>query len=323
MVSHDYLKKASKAYYEGSPIISDTEFDYLASVSGYNDVGYNVEDAVKHLHRMYSLEKAYVGDSKFPLDSYTGYVYKSPKLDGAAIALVYMPDGTGNSVLVSALSRGDGVRGKNILNNLSCKVPPSIPCDLAVQINCEVVAPKTVSDNPRNYAAGALGLKNSAEFSERELTVVALDAKHLFTDTYEETLEKLESFGFVTTASKNFSVSLYPTDGVVYRINSNEDYEKAGSTTKFPKGAFALKRQAEGVWTKLKSVEWNVGRSGVVTPVANLEPVNIDGATVSKATLHNMAHINTKLEGLKTGDEVLVIRSGEIIPKIIARRNCE
>ena len=317
-----FLEQASKAYYEGTPIISDEEFDYLAELHGFNKVGYDAEGTFPHFNRMYSLQKAYVGDGKFPLDWYTNYIVKTPKLDGAAISLLYVKDSkTRTSVLKGALSRGDGKRGKNIYDNIKHKVPNTINLAQTVQITCEVVAPKRVSDNPRNYAAGALNLKDEKEFLSRDLTVVALDIHNTEILSYENKLIELEHLGFITPTSPSFNVGDYPTDGVVYRINDEVEFNKAGYTSKHPRGAFALKTQAEGVWSTLERVEWNVGRSGVVTPVAHISPISIDGATVSRATLHNMAHINSL--GLRIGDKVELIRSGEIIPKIIGRKSAD
>ena len=109
----------------------------------------------------------------------------------------------------------------------------------------------------------------------------------------------------------------YPHDGKVFRIDSVSDFEEAGYTSHHPRGAFALKKQAEGVITTLLAVEWNVGRSGVVSPVAILEPVKIGEAVVSRATLHNPRFISEM--NLEIGCKVEVIRSGEIIPKIVRR----
>ena len=111
--------------------------------------------------------------------------------------------------------------------------------------------------------------------------------------------------------------SEYPDDGIVFRINSNVEFEKRGYTSHHPRGAYALKQIQEGVITTLLDVVWNVGKSGVVAPVAMLEPVDIDGAVVSKATLHNARYIEDM--DLELGCKVEVIRSGEIIPRIVRR----
>jgi DNA ligase (NAD+) len=109
----------------------------------------------------------------------------------------------------------------------------------------------------------------------------------------------------------------YPDDGLVFRIDNHKEFETRGYTSHHPRGAYALKQIQAGVETTLTDVVWNVGKSGVVAPVAMLEPIEIDGAMVSKATLHNMRYI-TDLD-LEIGCRVEVIRSGEIIPRIVRR----
>ena len=110
---------------------------------------------------------------------------------------------------------------------------------------------------------------------------------------------------------------MYPHDGIVFRIDENEIFESMGHTAHHPRGAYAFKKRAEGVVTKLKDVLWQVGKSGVVSPVAVLDPVIVGEATVSRATLHNMRYIDEL--GLEIGCNVEVIRSGEIIPRIVRR----
>ena len=130
-------------------------------------------------------------------------------------------------------------------------------------------------------------------------------------------MEYLLDFGFDTVLSNDWTA--YPDDGLVFRIDSYKDFANLGYTSKHPRGAYALKQRNEGVITKLVDVKWNVGKSGVVAPVAILEPIEIDGATVSRATLHNMKYISDL--NLEIGCLVEVIRSGEIIPRILSRAN--
>jgi len=156
------------------------------------------------------------------------------------------------------------------------------------------------------------------EFRERCLVFVAYDAQVRavsIQDTYTDTLRELRSYYFRTVDT--FDTDGYPTDGLVYRVRSNKTFEKLGYTAHHPRGAFALKEVAAGVVTKLLDVVWQVGKSGVVSPVAILEPVNINGAIVSRATLHNIQYIESL--GLEIGCDVEVIRSGEIIPRILRR----
>ena len=134
-------------------------------------------------------------------------------------------------------------------------------------------------------------------------------------DSWTEDLELLNREGFDTVIQEDWSN--YPRDGVVFRIDNRTMYEDLGYTSHHPRGAFALKQRPPGVMTKLLDVIWQVGKSGVVSPVAILEPVIVGEATVSRATLHNMKYIEDL--GLELGCTVEVIRAGEIIPRIVRR----
>ena len=196
-------------------------------------------------------------------------------------------------------------------------VPEKINFAKKVQIDGEVVAPITIP-NARNYAAGSLNLKLVRDFIPRcnELRFVAYDLRpHGFIESWAVLLNWLESLGFSTVHSVD--ASQYPTDGEVHRIDNIEYWTKQGFTSHHPRGSLAFKIQKEGVVTYLSNVEWQTGKSGVVTPVAILGPVMIGDALVSRATLHNMAHIEEL--GLEIGCNVEVIRSGEIIPRIVRR----
>ena len=303
------LDAASKAYYEGNPIMSDAQFDELASSLGYDSVGYNDNFEMSHLYPMYSLQKVFVGEQHPPYDHSTGATIVSPKLDGAAVSLGYW-DGD----LIIALTRGDGKRGRNITEKMRQLVPEKIDRMGAVQITGEVVAPETIP-NARNYASGALNLKSMDEFNEREIRFVAYDIQPAQCENWTEDLSNLASANFDTVLQSSWAG--YPQDGVVFRVNNRAKYEEMGYTSHHPRGAFALKERPPGVITRLLDVVWQVGKSGVVSPVAILEPVLIGEATVSRATLHNMKYI-TEL-GLEIGCSVEVIRSGEIIPRVVRR----
>jgi DNA ligase (NAD+) len=189
-----------------------------------------------------------------------------------------------------------------------------VPHSSVQQITGEVVAPKTIK-NSRNYAAGALNLKDPAEFQTRELKFIAYAVQPAMSETLTTDLGMLSRQGFSTVIESRWSE--YPDDGVVFRVDNYIDFERMGYTSHHPRGAFALKSIQTGVNTKLLDVIWNVGKSGVVAPTAILEPVEIDGANVSRATLHNMRYISDL--NLEIGCTVEVIRSGEIIPKIVRR----
>ena len=169
--------------------------------------------------------------------------------------------------------------------------------------------------NARNYAAGALNLKDINEFMERDLRFIAYGLTPSQKPEWSCDIQLLKRYFFDTVMDSNWSE--YPDDGIVFRINSNIEFEKRGYTSHHPRGAYALKQIQEGVITTLLDVVWNVGKSGVVAPVAMLEPVDIDGAVVSKATLHNARYIQDM--DLELGCKVEVIRSGEIIPRIVRR----
>ena len=305
----EYLDYVSKKYYEGTPVITDQVFDRLAEQFNYTPVGYvQGDDSFKHPFRMYSLEKFYVGES---IKVIPGPIITSPKLDGAAISITYIE---GN--LSMALSRGDGIRGKDITENIKqLDIPKKIENRRSlVQVTGEVVAPKEI-ENARNYAAGALGLKDPKEFAKRDLTFIAYAVEPWHTKNWIEDLLYLRSQGFNIVVESNWDQ--YPHDGVVVRTDSYEAFFELGYTNRHPRGAYALKTRKEGVHTTLRKVVWQVGKSGVVSPVAILDPIEIDGATVSRATLHNPKYI--KDLNLEIGCTVEVIRAGEIIPRVVGR----
>ena len=302
----DFLDHASKLYYEGTPVISDEEFDLLAEKHNYNSVGYEVTDAISHAYQMYSLQKCF-DISKAPLA--VEDCVSSPKLDGAAVSLLYV-DGN----LELALTRGDGIQGRDITDKMCLLVPKKIDSTDLIQITGEVVAPSSVP-NSRNFAAGSLGLKDLEEFKTRPLVFVAYDATPSLASDYACSLELLYKMGLNVVT--RFKAADYPTDGIVFRLKSNVKFDELGHTSKHPRGAFALKEQAAGVITTLEDVKWQVGKSGVVSPVAILTPVMIGDATVGRATLHNIQYIRDL--NLEIGCQVEVIRSGEIIPRVVRR----
>lgn len=307
------LRKAAIAYYNGSPIMSDTEFDRLAELVNYEDVGASSKDnRYPHAFQMFSLQKVFSNEvsTKDPFNSYKGTVIVSPKLDGAAVSLLYV-----GGKLHRALTRGDGKKGLDITRQMETLVPRSIATKIEYfQVTGEVVAPRTIK-NARNYAAGALNLKDINEFMERDLRFIAYGLTPSQKPEWSCDIQLLKRYFFDTVMDSNWSE--YPDDGIVFRINSNVEFEKRGYTSHHPRGAYALKQIQEGVITTLLDVVWNVGKSGVVAPVAMLEPVDIDGAVVSKATLHNARYIEDM--DLELGCKVEVIRSGEIIPRIVRR----
>lgn len=306
-----FLDKASEAYYRGEPIISDSQFDELAESCGYSKVGAKQHGNVeRHLYQMYSLQKFYEDeDQKRPLEGIRDVV-TSAKLDGAAISLVYA-----DGYLIRGLTRGDGVEGQLITDKLLASniVPHRIPVRDVVQVTGEVVAPINI-ENARNYAAGALNLKDTEEFRQRALSFFAYAVTPSGNKTYREDLDMLQSWGFGVITEDNLD-KIFPCDGVVFRVNDNKLFSDLGYTSKHPRGAYAKKERQEYVETTLNAVEWQVGKSGKVTPVAIIKPINIDGKVVTRATLNNPGFIEAL--DLRIGDTIAVRLAGMIIPEIV------
>ena len=302
-----FLDDASSAYYQGTPLLSDEEFDRLAEKYSYNQVGHTTSGGTPHLYKMYSLQKFFELDGVCSnLEEYVA----TPKLDGAAVSILYV-----NGKLAMALTRGDGIKGQIITDKIAYLVPNEILLTGTVQITGEVVCPSSVA-NARNVAAGSLNLKSIEEFKTRPVEFVAYDIQgDIDFRTWIRAMLALEFQGFKSVYK--FDASNYPTDGIVYRINDYEVFFEMGFTAHHPRGAFAFKEQKEGVVTTLLDVVWQVGKSGVVSPVAILEPIVIGEATIARATLHNIEYIREL--NLEIGCQVEVIRSGEIIPRVVKR----
>jgi len=309
---HHFLEKASAMYYNGNPILSDEEFDALARKYRYEEVGYQVTDGIPHMYRMYSLQKVF---NLNDIESGTSPMVRTPKLDGAAVSLQYV-----NGHLAQALTRGDGQIGRDITLKMEELVPNVIGIKGEIQITGEVIAPDMIP-NARNFAAGSLNLKDHNEFRSRAQTLkfVAYDIQGAKYERLSDAMNHLARNGFEVIT--HFDASAFPTDGEVFRVDNYEAFYKLGYTAHHPRGAFALKEQKDGVITELLDVVWQVGKSGVVSPVAILRPVEVGDALVSRATLHNIEYIRSL--GLEIGCQVEVIRSGEIIPRIVRRVDIE
>jgi DNA ligase (NAD+) len=270
------------------------------------------------------------------------------KFDGVSISLTYE-----NGALVRAVTRGDGVRGDNVTNNIKTirtlplkitgkKIPPSfevrgevfLPKNVFIQLNKdrEDIGEERYA-NARNTAAGTVKMQDSGEVAKRKLDCYVYS---LLGDTgstsHEQSIEMLESWNFHVSPTykkcrtikevidylnqweiKRLELPL-ETDGVVIKVNSREQQERLGFTAKSPRFAIAFKYKAQSISTRLNGVTYQVGRTGAVTPVAELEPVFLAGTTVKRASLHN-ADIISKLD-LHIGDYVFVEKGGEIIPKV-------
>ena len=271
------------------------------------------------------------------------------KYDGTSISLIYE-----NGALVQAVTRGDGVRGDDVTANVRTirSIPLTLRGNDYPQnfeMRGEILMPWKVFDalnaereaqeeplfaNPRNAASGTLKTQNPAEVARRRLDAYLyyLLGEDLPADTHYENLQRAASWGFKIsdamkcchslqeiidyidywdTERKNLPVA---TDGMVLKVNSLQQQKALGYTAKSPRWAIAYKFQAERACTRLNSVSYQVGRTGVITPVANLDPVQLSGTTVKRASLHN-ADIIAGLD-LHIGDMVYVEKGGEIIPKI-------
>ena len=305
-----FKETCDKAYDTGIPLISDEQYDNLFGESAtVGRVGYR--DDIKHVFPMYSLQKHYAEDGEPPLS--LSHCVKTHKLDGAAANLLYI-----GGEFTRASTRGDGSKGKDITGKMRLLVPSTIDTVFPViQIVGEVVGNKAV-ENSRNQVSGALNLKELSDFEEKMhllgINFVAYSVSNTSNKLYQKDLEDLEAQGFSTVLGK---CSNFPTDGKVYRLNDNYSFNEEGFTAKHPRGAFAWKEKQKPVVTTLLGIDWQVGKSGKVTPVALLEPVTIGDASVSRATLNNMAFIENL--GLEINCQVEVIRAGEIIPEIIGR----
>ena len=311
---------------------------------------------VKHESRMYSLANSYSQEDledwetrlKKLVDGEVEYVCEL-KYDGASISLTYE-----NGELVRAVTRGDGVQGDDVTNNV--KTIRSVPLKLKgdfpakfdirgeivlplagfTQMNAErVEAGEEPYSNPRNTASGSLKLQDSAEVSKRPLDCLlySIVGENLNIKSQFESLEKARSWGFKVpdVAKKTASTAEtfeflnywdehrhdlpYETDGVVIKVNSFQQQEELGFTAKAPRWAMAYKFKTEQAETVLEKITYQVGRTGAITPVANLDPVQLAGTIVKRASLHNADQIE-KLD-IREGDHVYVEKGGEIIPKIV------
>ncbi|MFY8068750.1 MAG: NAD-dependent DNA ligase LigA [Flavobacterium sp.] len=272
------------------------------------------------------------------------------KYDGASISITYE-----KGRLVRAITRGDGFQGDDVTNNIKTikAVPIHLKGDFPdkFDIRGEIILPfagfekmnqdlieigETPYSNPRNTASGSLKLQDSAEVAKRPLDCLLyfVIGTNLPFKTQFEGLQKARDWGFKVPTQSKLAKNLsevfeyinywdkhrhdlpYETDGVVIKVNNLQHQDELGYTAKSPRWAMAYKFKAEQVTTKLNSITYQVGRTGAITPVANLEPVQLAGTIVKRASLHNADQIE-KLD-IRIGDAVFVEKGGEIIPKIIA-----
>jgi len=305
-----------------------------------------------HQYPLYSLQDAF---SREELDAFDARVRKELddvtyicelKIDGLSISLTYE-----QGIFVAGATRGDGSIGENITENLKRvkDIPLSLPEKLDITVRGECYMPRASFNqvnlarqengepefaNPRNAAAGTLRQLDTAVVAKRNLaTFLYQEASPSTRDSQEKVLEHLEQLGFVVNPRRLLAHSMdevwkfiqevgqerdqlpYDIDGVVIKVNDLAGQEQLGFTVKAPKWAVAYKFPAEEKEAKLLSVDWTVGRTGVVTPTANLTPVQLAGTTVSRATLHNVDYIAEK--DIRKDDTVIVYKAGDIIPAVL------
>ena len=329
--------------------------DQVLADSPTHRVGGKVLDGFEkysHQYPLYSLQDAFSREELEAFDARVRKELPQPtyicelKIDGLSISLTYE-----KGILVAGATRGDGSIGENITENLKRvkDIPLTLPEELDITVRGECYMPRASFDqvnqarqengepefaNPRNAAAGTLRQLDTAVVAKRNLaTFLYQEASPSTRDSQEKVLEHLEQLGFVVNPKRILAESIdevwdfiqevgqereklpYDIDGVVIKVNDLAGQEELGFTVKAPKWAIAYKFPAEEKEAQLLSVDWTVGRTGVVTPTANLTPVQLAGTTVSRATLHNVDYIAEK--DIRKGDTVIVYKAGDIIPAVL------
>jgi DNA ligase (NAD+) len=350
----EYLNDRTAEYEAGHPTISDKEWDdkYFELICLERELGYTLTNSptiqipydvvnqlekVEHNHKMLSLDKTkdmedvvkFVGNQSF---------IAMAKMDGLTCSLRYI-----NGRLAGAETRGNGFVGENILHN--AKVVPSIPNTIPYKeelvVDGEIICTYTDFDdfssdyrNPRNFAAGSIRLLDSKECANRKLTFVAWDVLKGLDNilSVKERLNTLKRFGFLTvpyiTSDVNFIAELpsiinstaqalsYPIDGVVFKFDNVEYGRSLGETSHHFKNAIAFKFYDEVYETSLTDIEWSMGRTGILTPVAIFETVEMDGSEVGRASLHNISIMKELLGNPHIGQRIAVYKANMIIPQI-------
>lgn len=370
----DEINKANYKYYvEDNPSISDYEYDkmfaelkklesenplFISPDSPTQRVGSVSEKFFPHKHkyRLYSLDNTYEYEDlqdwykKIVKEYGNQELVCELKIDGLAMALTYE-----NGIFVRGVTRGDGITGEDITNNL--KTVKAIPLKLFepvdIEVRGEVYMPKESFEklneenlrngeklfaNPRNAAAGSIRQLDSTITAKRDLSmfcytaIITGNVKNPPQNHYES-LMYLKKLGFKVNPNiklcknateaieyckewdeKRFSLD-YATDGVVIKVNSFAVQQELGFTSRAPKWATAFKFPPEEVTTKLVAIEESVGKTGAITPIAILEPVQLGGSTVARASLHNFDEVG-RLD-VRIGDKVYIKKAAEIIPKVV------
>ena len=366
------LKKHNFLYFnKDSPKISDAEYDklkvelikleetntslkklnLLQNIVGSKPT--NKFKKIKHLKSMLSLSNAFekkdMEDFLKKIDNFLNQqnnnleLFSEPKIDGISATLIYE-----KGLLSKGLSRGDGVTGEDILENL--KTIRTLPKKIngtdvpnLLEIRCEVfiskkdfIKIKEKFANPRNAAGGSLRQKDPRETSKIPLKYFAYGfgaVEPMIFRTQKEFLKKINNWGFSTNPLSETISGIedivkqhqkiddlrssldYDIDGLVYKVNDLNLQKRLGNTSNAPRWAIAYKFSAEKALTKIKNITIQVGRTGAITPVAKVEPVNVGGVVVSNATLHNEDEIKRK--DIRIGDTIQIQRAGDVIPQVV------
>ena len=346
------LNKATEAYDQGKPYLSDLDWDImyyrlegLEKETGiiYPDsptqtIHYNVVNNLKkvtHNHPMLSLQKT--KDIEDIKEFIGGKAWIAmAKMDGLTCSLRYV-----NGELVSAETRGNGIIGEDVTHNAKVipSIPQRIPYEKELIVDGEIICTykdfeffKNEYKNPRNFASGSIRLLDSKECAKRNLTFVAWDAINLPNDYLYNKLDDLNEWGF--TVVPNFSdveVSIdriidliketseeysFPIDGVVFKYDLVEVYDAAGRTDHHFKGGIAYKFYDDEFETEVKDIEWTMGRIGQLTPVLVYNDIEIDGAICNRASLHNISIMKKLMHGAFPGQRVYIYKANQIIPQV-------
>ena len=364
------LNNASKAYYTlDKPIMEDYEYDRLMNelISlEENNPEYKLPDSptqrigseiltkfekVQHTSKMASLSDAFSYEDLYDFDKRVKAVVKDAtylcelKIDGLSVSLKYE-----NGILVLGATRGNGLVGENITNNVKTikSVPLSLDDKLTLEVRGEIYMPKAsfiklnlereeneeeLFANCRNAAAGSVRQLDSKVAAKRNLDVFMYYNLNQNVKTQEEALIELKKLGFKVNPLYKHCNSIedvikyieemgnlrpdleYDIDGIVIKVNEMEYHDLIGETVKYPKWAIAYKFPPEEVSTELLDITYQVGRTGVITPVANFKPVFVAGSLISKATLHNEDYIHQK--DIHVGDTVIIHKAGDVIPEVV------
>ena len=369
----DSIKKNNKHYYlDDKPKISDSEYDkikleilklekkypYLKNDESIDNIigakPSNKFKKIQHISPMLSLANAFdLNDmiefkkkiSNFLLiNDKQIQLFCEPKIDGISATLIYK-----NGILTTGLSRGDGVIGEDILENL--KTIKGLPTKIRskdvpnlLEIRCEIYIGKkdfakidNKFANPRNAAGGTLRQKDFRETSKIPLKYFAYGfgaVSPMVYKTQSDFLKKIKEWNFVVNPlsesvnslqdieNKHSEIELlrssldYDIDGLVYKVNDISLQKRLGNTSNSPRWAIAYKFSAEQAITKVKDIRIQVGRTGAITPVAKVEPITVGGVVVSNATLHNEDEIERK--DIRIGDTIKIQRAGDVIPQVVS-----